>query len=338
LVIALGGVVVTSSTFDLPAALDFLPCTAVATWERWLGWRFPHYDVMEARAAATLSGSKFSVVRVGWDGRRRTAAEWHVTLFTVTSRTEVPAKTVAAIEDIKPAGMVFHHVMTKRPSRLASTPPDPRAAPLTEQILAAMKARRRFQEVSRDPRAVRSVVAARRRTVAAELSAARAAVEDAIRQGLIMRIGFPVRPLAVVKPSMLEHWILYRFVLQVRLQLLLEPEHVPWRPEGVAVCESCAFVFRPRRRRTAAFCDLCKRGDVMPQVLGDRPFKSGELHTFRAPKLNGNMIVGWKAASMGLCVECGKVFVSKRRDAEACPDCTNKLRQRRFRERQSGSP
>jgi hypothetical protein len=44
---------VTTPTVDLPPALDFLPRTPVAAWERWLGWRYPHYDAMESRAAAT---------------------------------------------------------------------------------------------------------------------------------------------------------------------------------------------------------------------------------------------------------------------------------------------
>jgi len=326
---------VTTPTVDLPPALDFLPRTPVAAWERWLGWRYPHYDAMESRAAATLSGTKFSVVRVGWDGSRRVAAAWHVTLFTLTSQTESPERTIAAVRDTKPAGMVLHHVMTKRPSRLAATPSDPRAALLTTEIIAAMKARRRFVQASEDLRAVPSVIAAMRRVVTTQLRRARTATEQAITDGLIKRAGFPLRPLAVIKPSMLEDWILYQLAVGLRSQLALEPEPIPWRPDGVAVCESCALIFRPRRRRTAALCDFCQGRDVEHQVFGERPFVPGELQTFRAPKLNGNLLVGWKTASMGLCVECGEVFVAQRRDAEACPACTNKLRQRRFRARRS---
>lgn len=326
---------VTTPTVDLPPALDFLPRTPVAVWERWLGWRYPHYDAMESRTATTLSGTKFSVVRVGWDGSRRVAAEWHVTLFTLTTETESPERTIAAVRDIKPAGIVLHHVMTKRPSRLAATPPDPSAALLTAEIIAAMKARLRFVEASEDPRAVPSVIAARRRAVTTQLGRARTATAEAITDGLLKRVGFPLRPLAVIKPSMLEDWILYQLTLGLRSQLALEPESISWRPEGVAVCESCALVFRPRKRRTAALCDFCQGRDVEPNVFGERPFVPGELQTFRAPKLRGNLLVGWKTASMGLCVECGEVFVAQRRDAEACAACTNKLRQRRFRERRS---
>ena len=325
----------TTPTTDLPPALDFLPRTPASIWERWLGWRYPHYDAMESRAAATLSGTRFSVVRVGWDGSRRVAAEWHVTLFTLTTETESPEQTIAAVRDTKPAGMVLHHVMTKRPSRLAATPPDPRAALLTAEIIAAMKARHRFVEATEDPRAVPSVIAARRRAVATRLGHARTAAAEAITDGLLKRVGFPLRPLALIKPSMLEDWILYELALGLRSQLALEHESIPWRPEGVAVCESCALVFRPRRRRTAALCDFCQGRDVEPQVFGERPFVRGELQTFRVPKLHGNLLVGWKTASVGLCTECGEVFVAQRRDAEACTACTNRLRQRRFRARRS---
>lgn len=323
----------TRPTVDVAAPLNFLPQTPVEWWERWLGWRWPHFDAMETHAAKTLTGSKFAVVRVDWNGRRRTAEDWHMTLFTRREETPSPEKTVAALRDMRPAGLVLHHVMTVRPSSLAATPPHPLAAPLNAEILAAMKARQRFREVSSDPRAAPTAIAKLRASVEAQLDAARAKTEEAITEGLLRREHFPLTPVAVIQPSMLEGALIYAFLLDLRRQLQLAPESIAWRAEGVAVCDSCGMVFRPRRQRTAALCNLCQGRDLPGQVFSLRPLVHGELQTFRAPKLLGNVIVGWKTASMGICSECGKLFVVQRRDAEACPSCTNKLRQRRHRAR-----
>jgi hypothetical protein len=108
-----------------------------------------------------------------------------------------------------------------------------------------MKARRRFVEASEDSRAVPSVIAARRTALTAQLRRARTATAEAITDGLLKRVGFPLRPVAVIKPSMLEDWILYQLTLGLRSQLALEPESIPWRPGSVAVCESCACLPLP---------------------------------------------------------------------------------------------
>jgi predicted RNA-binding Zn-ribbon protein involved in translation (DUF1610 family) len=325
----------TPPAVDVAALLSFLPQSPVEWWERWLGWRWPHFDQMESQAATTLTGSKFAVVRVGWNGTRRVAQGWHMTLFTLKGETPSPEKTVEAMRDVRPAGMVLHHVMTARLSTLAATPPHPLAAELTAEIIAAMKARKRFREVSSDPRAAPAAVAKLRISVQAQLDAARARTEEAITEGLLRHEHFPLKPVAVIQPSMLEGLVTYTFLLNLRRQLMLEPEPIAWQPEGVAVCDSCGIVFRPRRRRTAAQCHLCQGRDLPGQVFGLKPLVPGELQTFRAPKLLGKIIVGWKTASMGVCSECGKPFIAQRRDAEACPDCTNKLRQRRHRARRA---
>ena len=322
-------------TGDVAALLSFLPQTAVEWWERWLGWRWPHFDQMESEAATTLTRSKFAVVRVGWNGSQRVAQDWHMTLFTLKGETPSPEKTVEALRDVRPAGLVLHHVMTVRPSSLAATPPHPLAAPLTAEILAAMKARQRFREVISDPRAAPAAVAKLRASVGSQLEAVRVRTEDAITDGLLRREHFPLKPVAVIQPSILEGLLTYAFLLDLRRQLMLDPEPIAWRPDGVAVCDSCGIVFRPRRRRTAARCHLCQGRDLPGEVFGLKALVPGELQTFRAPKLLGNMIVGWKTASMGICSECGKPFVAQRRDAEACPSCTNKLRQRRHRARRA---
>lgn len=156
-------------TVDVAALLNFLPQTPVEWWERWLGWRWPHFDAMETHAAKTLTGSKFAVVRVGWNGTRRTAEDWHMTLFTRREETPSPEKTVAALRDVQPAGFVLHHAMTVRPSSLAATPPHPLAAPLNAEIRAAMKARQRFRDVSSDPRAAPTAIAKLRASLEAQL-------------------------------------------------------------------------------------------------------------------------------------------------------------------------
>ena len=325
----------TRPTVDVAAMLSLLPQTPVQWWERWLGWRWPHFDAMETHAAKTLTGSKSAVVRVGWNGTQGVAQDWHMTLFTRKAETPSPTETVESLRDVRPAGMVLHHVMTVRPSTLAATPPHPLAAPLTAEILAAMRARQRLCEVSSDPRAAPAAVAKLRASVESQLDAARARTEEAITEGLLRREHFPLKPVAVIQPSMLEGVLTYALLLDLRRQLMLEPEPIAWRPDGVAVCDACGIVFRPRRRRTAALCQLCHGRDLPSQVFGLKPLVLGELQTFRAPKLLGNMIVGWKTASMGICSECREPFVAQRRDAEACPSCTNKLRQRRHRARRA---
>lgn len=258
-----------------------------------------------------------------------------MTLFTRREETPSPEKTVAALRDVRPAGFVLHHAMTVRPSSLAATPPHPLAAPLNAEILAAMGARQRFRDVSSDPRAAPMAIAKLRTSIEAQLDAARAKTEKAITEGLLRREHFLLRPVALIQPSILEGALIYAFLLGLRRQLLLDPEPIAWRPEGVAVCDSCGMVFRPRRRRTAALCDLCQGRDLPSQVFGLRPLVPRELQTFRAPKLLGNVIVGWKTASMGICGECGEPFVVQRHDAKACASCTNKLRQRRHRARRA---
>lgn len=178
-------------TPDAKDQLAFLPKTHEELWERWLSWRYPHYDVMEADAKRTLSGTKSAVVRLGWNGTLGAAQEWHVTLFTLNSETGDRAATLAAVQQHKPAGAVLHHVVTERPSADAAAEVDERAAPLAHSVDGAGGARARLLRPDR--------------------------------------------------------------------QCALEPEPTRWTPRGIAVCESCTIVFRPRRRATAISCALCRR-------------------------------------------------------------------------------
>jgi hypothetical protein len=89
----------------------------------------------------------------------------------------------------------------------------------------------------------------------------------------------------------------------------------------------------PRRRATGEFCRLCQKRPAEPFVVGQRPLGPDTRQTVRAPKLAGNMILGWRTVTIGLCLGCGAPFIG-RRDATACPDCANRSRQRRHRERE----
>ena len=106
-----------------------------ALWQRWLGWRYPHYHRMEDDAAATLFAGAQAVVRVGFNGTLRTPAEWHVTLFTPRRATPCPADTVAAAARMKPAGTVLHHVMPDAPTGEERTPADPLGVQIADAAL-----------------------------------------------------------------------------------------------------------------------------------------------------------------------------------------------------------
>lgn len=310
----------------------FMPRTHEQVWERWFGWRYPHFDAMAADAAKTLTGRKYAAVRVGWDGTSGVARHWHVTLFTLRSETPDPAATRAAPRDYQPAGFVFHHVMTEEPAAVAATPVDKRVVPLVRSVNTALWLRERLSSVLGDARAAPVAVERLRTQTEVQLAAARREAEEAIVSGLHLRHGFFLKPVAIVAPAMLENWLLYQMVLFIRGQLAPAAEHPPWTPHGIAVCAACTSVFRPRRRTTATYCDLCKRRPADQHVLGEQPFVPGSLQTVRAPRLHGGLVVGWRTIAVGLCVECGQPFGS-RRDATACEACRGKVRQRRHRMR-----
>ena len=140
--------------------------------------------------------------------------------------------------------------------------------------------------------------------------------------------GFLLIPPMVVKPAMLADWLSYQALLDLRARL--DPRRAgTWRPEGVAVCRGCTTVFVPRRRRTAEFCGSLER-PATREVLGQRSLMPGETRAVRAPELTGNLIVGWKSVTVGMCPECGEPFIG-RRDSTTCQSCAPRVRQRRRR-------
>ena len=307
-----------------------------AVWQRWLGWRYPHYDRMEDDAAATLLAGERAVVRVGFNGALRTPAEWHVTLFTPRRATPCSADTVAAASRMKPAGTVLHHVMTDAPTGEELTPADPLGVQIVVAVAAAGAAAHAARAASADLRTPRTV-ADRAAWRATERAAdARSLVEAGVVAGLRARWGFPLVPAAVVKPAMLLDWRVYEFALALRARLEVRRSGEPsgWQPHGVRVCEACTIVFSTQRA-DARHCHLCRCRPAVPHVLGERPWTRGERQTVRAPQLVGSVITGWRSITLGVCDACGEPFMG-RSDARSCRSCSNALRQRRHRAARRG--
>src|SRR4051812_11459577 len=96
----------------MTALPPWFPQSGTEIWAQWLGWRLPHYDAMQRDAAGHLTGTRYAVIRAGWDGDARREADYHATLFTLTSETQDAAAARAATTAHKPAGVVLHHVVT----------------------------------------------------------------------------------------------------------------------------------------------------------------------------------------------------------------------------------
>lgn len=302
-----------------------------APWRRWLGWRYPHYDQMEDEASGTLTGAATAVVRVGFDASAECAADWHVTLFTRTRQTPDPPATFAAALRWKPIGMILHHVVTDGESLHERAPHDPRPGEIVQAVEQARSAVEAAWSAKTDGRVPTMAMDRLERLAAVRMSEGRALVEAAIVDGLLARQGFLLVPPMIVRPHMLDDYRLYLFALAVRAGLDVAPraEACAWRPSGVAVCAACTTVF-VRRRPVATHCRLCSKRPAIAEVIGQRPLSDGQRQTVRVPDRVGNMIVGWKTTTVGLCPICGAPF-SGRRDATTCPQCSNRERQRRYR-------
>lgn len=287
---------------------------------------------METEAAATLTGGRAAVVRVGFDASTETVSQWHVTLFTRTDQTPDPAATFAAAGRLKPAGMLLHHVVTPERSTHECPPEDPRTRQIAQAVERASAARSNATAARTDERTPATVVDRAERGARELTAAAKLLVEAAIVDGLLPRSGFLLVPPMIIKATMLDDWLLYRLAFAIRASLDPQPpaEALAWRPSGVAVCTSCTAVFIPRRRSVAVRCSLCSKREAVPFVVGQRPILPGERQSVRVPRLMGSVITGWKTTTLGLCVSCGGPFMG-RRDAKSCQDCSNRLRQRRHR-------
>src|SRR4051812_24320149 len=120
---------------------DWLPMSAEDLWQRWLGYRYPHYAAMEFDASRTLTGTQYAVVRAGWNGAGWRTQDSHATLFTLRDETPDPAAAATAAAEQKPAGVVFHHVVAEAPSDEHLAPLHPRATGVARQVSAALHAR-----------------------------------------------------------------------------------------------------------------------------------------------------------------------------------------------------
>jgi hypothetical protein len=314
--------------------LEFLPATLDGLWKRWLGYRLPHYDHLAQEASTTLTGSRWCVVRVGWDDERRTSDENHATLFTLSAETPDPRETLALAEQFCPWWMKLHHAIVDAPVPRSATPSAPEADVVLQAIEAYMDEGRRFKDLKNDPRILPDVITARALRLRDLRLVAVQAVEDGVRAGLEAREGTFLVPVALVKPEMLEDQFLYEMVLGVRRLLVADGR--PWEPDGIGVCTACTMVF-VRRRAGTVHCRLCRTRPAQPQVFGQEVWESGRRATIRVPQRVGNVVTGWRSATVGQCPECGKPFAG-RRDKRACDDCSNAARQRRHRARRRASP
>jgi hypothetical protein len=306
----------------------------VSLWTRWLGYRMPHYDAMEAAVARTLTNGGRATVRVGFNPRTGMPADAHVALFTRTRETPDPAAAIAAAVEYKPAGMVLHQVITPEVSAHEHAPQDPRPRDVARAVVAATRTVRDVRRAREDPRVPATTLDRLEQRARAATSHARAEVERAITDGLLLRRGFLLVPTMIVKAEMLDSWVSYVAALGTRAAFASGSmsESLTWRPSGIAVCRSCTAVFTPRRRSSSEYCSLCSKRPAARTVVGQMPFAKGRSQTVRVPRLAGHTIIGWKTTTIGVCTECGNPFHG-RRDAIVCRTCSNRVRQRRHRSR-----
>jgi hypothetical protein len=314
---------------------DWIPDSEAGWWRIWLDYRIPHWDRLEREAAKTLTGSRTAVVRVGWDARTSSCAEWHATLFTLECETPSPGETEDAVRPATPAGVLLHHVVASVLPPEAETPPDPRSAELVSLVHAAHAAGETRRALKKDSRCPREAVERVEREADELRERARNAVEAAIRAGLQLRVGMLLVPPVVLKPEALHDQAVYGLLRGLHRSLVVVSNPIDWKPSGVAVCASCTTVFVPRRRTTAAYCGNCSRRPAA-EAFGMRALRVGEPQTIRVPDLVGTMIIGWKTKTIAICPGCNDPFVG-RSDASRCRRCANRDRKRRQRERQHGA-
>lgn len=165
----------------------------------------------------------------------------------------------------------------------------PFAAELTSAVRAAARARDQLARHQRDPRAVArwpELQSAKRRAD----DRLRPLLTEAIARGLRRREGLYLR-------DEYDEAIIATF-----RALGGEP------PEGIAACEDCRLVFRPRRRY-AAKCDRCHGKPRSPAMTFER--RSGGGCAFHAPPPFGTI-------RQHVCVQCGDYYNPSRADSRFC--------------------
>jgi predicted RNA-binding Zn-ribbon protein involved in translation (DUF1610 family) len=168
-------------------------------------------------------------------------------------------------------------------------------------------------------------------------TAARCALEPNLARGLVRREHHFVRPVAIVKPEMLNDWqawvalkTLYERVggdvADVRCEHWGEVFHL-------VVCDACSAVFRPKRRvYKTRRCHLCRHRPAAP-ALGTPEttdaMAAGWPVTISVPERVGSVVTSWKTRTLFRCPECGEPTFA-RNEAQTCskPGCQSRHRRR----------
>jgi hypothetical protein len=125
----------------------------------------------------------------------------------------------------------------------------------------------------------------------------RNSVRTAFRIGLEQRVGWPVL-------AMDQGWDLPVF----RTFLLIAGEF----PRGLAGCEACGYIFRPRRKGHAKRCQRCDKRGPITDVFGGS-FNETTGFVYSVPTRHG-----WKTFRNPKCQGCGEFFKATRADARYC--------------------
>jgi hypothetical protein len=143
-----------------------------------------------------------------------------------------------------------------------------------------------------------------RRTAAIE------ALDPIVGAGLRRREGAFVLPAAVVRPTMLDDWIAWRFITGICLPLLGVPEA---HTRVLSVCEGCTAVFRPAKKSRARYCSRCAHRPPPPPLgLAGRLIQPGDRATIRVPRLVGHAVLSWGRITLGRCQQCGELYFGRR--------------------------
>lgn len=157
------------------------------------------------------------------------------------------------------------------------------------------------------------------------------AVDQVVGRGLLAREGTFIRPPAIIKPEMLDDFLAWEFV-KMNLSLLGVKFWDPgWTPKTkpVSVCDGCTAVFRPGRKKSARFCQLCSHKAPPPPLGMSGPLQSpGDTVVVAAPKLEGTIVTGWRAVTAGLCAECGEAFFGRAGKTFCSQKCGQRQRRR----------
>lgn len=275
--------------------------------DRWLRFEHPFVPIVEDAARAVLAGERRVAVQQDFDAKQGQYLECRWTVSTACADTpdaEVVQQAITA-PDKKPVGVRITHA-------------------LVDALPAPVKPSDNTRAVN-----LAKVIGAVNRLNRAERDAVLPAIEQLIQDGLEARLGFMLRPVAILRAADLDAHRLYLALLRCRAALdgQLAADGRPWLPRPYAACEGCTTVFRPSTEATR-HCELCKKR-TPPMPLGLAPLPAEVM----VPKFygsHGRMIRAWGRTTAAVCSSCGNPFFG-RRDAQTCPGCTGSARVARHR-------